>query len=78
MTSVLVSHPHAAAFANGAAAAFAGADQLSAYVTGAAAAAGTYRARQVERLAKRLPIVANRAAGAPTGPVCLRRDVHLP
>jgi len=60
MTSVLVSHPHANANANGAAAAFAGAGRLSAYVTGAAAADGTYRARQVERLAKRLPIVANR------------------
>ena len=46
---VMVSHPHAAAFSNGAAAGFSGEDMLSLYVTGVAAAEGTLGATALQR-----------------------------
>lgn len=60
MTGVIVSHPHAAAVASELAAALRGADMLSAYFTGVAAAPDTPTYALLERLAQRHPTLQNR------------------
>jgi alpha-maltose-1-phosphate synthase len=60
MASVLVSHPHAAPFATGAAAGFARAGRLSGYFTGIAAAPGGSAARVMRVLSGMLPVAHNR------------------
>jgi alpha-maltose-1-phosphate synthase len=59
-TKILVSHPHAAAFAQGAAAALSAHGRLSAFVTGVAAAEGTWMANLTQRAAARWPVLRNR------------------
>jgi alpha-maltose-1-phosphate synthase len=60
MASVLVSHPHAAPFATGAAAGFARAGRLSAYFTGIAAASGGPTAGLIRLLGGVMPVAHNR------------------
>ena len=57
---ILVSHPHAAAVAQGTAAAFSSHGRLSAFVTGVAAAEGNWMARVTNRVAVRWPVLRNR------------------
>jgi len=57
---ILVSHPHAAAVAQGTAAALAAHGRLAAFVTGVAAAEGKWTARVTERVAARWPVLRNR------------------
>jgi len=63
---ILVSHPHAAAVAQGTAAALAVHGRLSAFVAGVAAAEGTSRARLTERVAARWPVLRNRVVSGVT------------
>lgn len=66
MTRVLVSHPHAAAVAQGFAAALQEHDQLAAFFTGVAVAEGNWSARLAERGAARWPVLRNRViSGVP-------------
>jgi glycosyltransferase involved in cell wall biosynthesis len=59
-TRILVSHPHVGAVAQGTAAALSAHGQLSAFVTGVAAAEGKRSARLAERAATRWPVLLNR------------------
>ena len=59
-TSILVSHPHAATVANGAAAGFARAGRLAAYVTGVATLPGRPAASLLRTLARFMPVADNR------------------
>lgn len=60
MTSVLVSHPHAATFANGAAAGFARSGRLAVYVTGIATVPGRPAAALLRTIGDRMPVTENR------------------
>ena len=57
---ILVSHPHAAAVAQGTAAAFSAHGRLSAFVTGVAGAEGSWTAHLIDRAATRWPVLRNR------------------
>jgi len=57
---LLVSHPHAAAFAQGTAAGLSAHGRLSAFVTGVATAEGNWMARVTDRAAGRWPVLRNR------------------
>jgi glycosyltransferase involved in cell wall biosynthesis len=63
-SKILVSHPHAAAVAQGTAAALSTHGRLSAFVTGVAAVEGTWTARVTERIAARWPVLRNRVVRA--------------
>ena len=60
MTSVLVSHPHAATVANGTAAGFAQSGRLSVYVTGIATVPGRPAAALLRSIGGRMPTTENR------------------
>ena len=60
MSAVLVSHPHAAAFAVGVANGLARAERLSLFATGIAFKKGSWSAPANEELAKRWPVLRNR------------------
>jgi glycosyltransferase involved in cell wall biosynthesis len=61
VNAVLVSHPHVASFAVGVTAGLARAGQLSSFVTGLAFEKGTWAERAGEELARRWPVLRNRA-----------------
>jgi glycosyltransferase involved in cell wall biosynthesis len=62
--SVLVSHPHAVAFANGVASAFEASSQLGLYVSGIVAASDGFVGRLLNVIARVKPIVRNRIVEA--------------
>jgi glycosyltransferase involved in cell wall biosynthesis len=74
VSAILVSHPHAAAFACGLATGLARADQLALFVTGVAAREGSLAAGALEALARRRPVLRNRMLPRALG----RRLVALP
>jgi glycosyltransferase involved in cell wall biosynthesis len=60
MTALLLSHPHAAVFANGAAAGFGRAGMLAEYATGVAGSAGSLKGFVLQRMARHRPAALNR------------------
>jgi glycosyltransferase involved in cell wall biosynthesis len=68
LTSVLVSHPHVAAFAVGLAESLAAEGKLSAFVTGVAFRDGSAGARAAALLARRWPVLRNRILPVASSP----------